>query len=225
MSLLLPVQIMRCVKFFWACPGSKAAGSGQRFKFSPDYRLRAFRSCPSRARTQGLSGVAKIFSTGLGLTASHAYYVERYATEKSANMEDSIIFIPSSEREAMQWLIPALDLPLTTMPMDEFMKAWHAIAYLYGGLHPDAATDHGEKIANNHEGPERFNLIEPRLIGPYYVQSGWPMVLAPLAEEAWRRYEAGRLEEDEFYCYHACKAGIVARMGDDTGLVSTFMND
>lgn len=140
-------------------------------------------------------------------------------------MEASILFIPSNEREALQWLIPALDRPLADMPMDEFMKAWHAIAYLYGGLHPDEATDHGAEIANDHDGPERFILIEPRLDAPYYVQSGWPLVLAPLAEEAWRRYEAGRLEEDEFYCYEACKAGIVARIRDDTGLVSTPMTD
>lgn len=140
-------------------------------------------------------------------------------------MEDSILFLPRNEREALQWLIPALDRPLVDMPMDEFMKAWHAISYLYGGLNPDEATDHGNVVANDHEGPERFDLIEPRLIGPYYVQSGWPLVLAPLAEEAWRRYEAGRLEEDEFYCYEACKAGILARMDDDTGLVSTPITD
>ena len=140
-------------------------------------------------------------------------------------MEASIIFIPKDEREALQWLIPALDRPLADMLMDEFMKAWHAIAYLYGGLHPDEATDHGDEITNDHDGPERFNLIEPRLAGPYYVQSGWPLVLAPLAKEAWRRYEAGRLEEDEFYCYEACKAGIVARQQDKTGLLSTSIVD
>ena len=116
-------------------------------------------------------------------------------------METSILFFPRSEREALQWLIPALDRPLANMPLDEFMKAWYAIGYLYGGLHPDEATNHGDEIANDNDGPDRFNLIEPRLIAPYYAQSGWPLVLAPLADEAWRRYEAGRLEEDEFYCY------------------------
>lgn len=136
-------------------------------------------------------------------------------------MDTSIIFIPSNEREALQWLIPALDRPLADMPMDEFMKAWHAVAYLYGGLHPDAATEHGEETANDHEGPDRFELIEPRLIGPYYVESGWPVVLAPLAAEAWRRYEADQLKEDEFYCAEAQWAGMEGRMIGDTGLAST----
>ncbi|MBK7942785.1 MAG: hypothetical protein IPJ87_13085 [Flavobacteriales bacterium] len=140
-------------------------------------------------------------------------------------METSIIFIPSDEREALQWLIPALDRPLADMPLDEFMKAWHAISYLYGGLNPDEATFHGEEISYEDDGPDRFRLIEPRLIAPYYVRSGWPLVLAPLAEEAWRRFDAGRLEDDELYCYEACKAGIMARMGDSTGLVSTPMTE
>ena len=105
------------------------------------------------------------------------------------------------------------------------MKAWHSIAYLYGGLHPDEATNHGDGIANDHDGPERFKLIETRLVGPYYVRSGWPVALVPLADEAWRRFEAGRLEEDEFYCYEACQAGIMARLGASTGLVSTPMTN
>jgi DNA (cytosine-5)-methyltransferase 1 len=95
-------------------------------------------------------------------------------------METSALFIPGNEREALQWLIPALDRPLANMPMDEFLKAWHAISYLFGGLNPDEATNHGVEVANDHDGPERFQLIEPRLVGPYYVQSGWPLVLAPM---------------------------------------------
>jgi hypothetical protein len=138
-------------------------------------------------------------------------------------MEASILFFPRNEHQALQWLIPALDRPLTDMPMDEFMKAWYAIGYLYGGLNPDEATDHGDEVANDHKGPNRFNLIEPRLVGPYYVQSGWPVVLAPLAREAWRRYEAGRLEEDELYCYELVKQGIMDRMSVEPGLLSTTL--
>ncbi len=135
-------------------------------------------------------------------------------------MDASTIFIPANEREALQWLIPALDRAVAAMPEDDLKKAWHAIAYLYGGLHPDSAIDHGDVIANDHEGPERFMLIDPRLIGPYYVRSGWPLVLVPIADEAWRRCECGRLMEDEFYCCEATVAGIVARMDASTSLSS-----
>jgi DNA (cytosine-5)-methyltransferase 1 len=138
-------------------------------------------------------------------------------------MEDMTILVPSSEHEALHWLIPALDRPLADMPMNEFLKAWFAIGYLYGGLYPDEATDHGEQIAFDNDGPDRFNLIEPRLIAPYYVQSGWPVVLAPLAAEAWKRYEAGLVEEDEFYCYELVMHGILDRQTGETGLASNTL--
>ena len=138
-------------------------------------------------------------------------------------MEDNITFRPNNEREALQWLIPALDRPLKNMPHDEFLKAWFAIGYLYGGLNPDEATLHGTEISYEDIGPDRFRLIEPRLIAPFYVRSGWPLVLAPLAEEAWRRDELGMLADDELYCYELVKAGILDRMDGETGLLSTSL--
>lgn len=139
-------------------------------------------------------------------------------------MVSSTLFIPGNEREALQWLIPALDRPLRDMPHAEFMRAWSAVAYLYGGLHPDAATDHGEAISFEGDGPDRFRILEPRLIAPFYVESGWPLVLAPLAEEAWRRGDLGMLADDELYCVDAQWAGIDhLHSGDHTGLVSTTL--
>lgn len=129
---------------------------------------------------------------------------------------------PKNEREALQWLIPALDRPLRNMPLDEFKKAWFAIGYLYGGLNPDE-IDHGTEISNEDDGPERFRLIEPRLIAPFYVNSGWPVVLAPLVAEAWRRRGSGMLEDDEIYCYEMVYAGIDGRKSGKTGLVSTTL--
>lgn len=136
-------------------------------------------------------------------------------------MEDHNTFIPSNEREALQWLIPALDRPLKNMPHDEFLKAWFAIGYLYGGLNPDEATFHGSEVSHEDDGPDRFRLIEPRLIAPFYVRSGWPLVLAPIADEAWRRDELGMMADDELYCYELVKIGILDRMSGQTGLLST----
>ncbi len=138
-------------------------------------------------------------------------------------MEHSINFIPNNEREALQWLIPALDRPLQNMPHEEFLKAWFAIGYLYGGLNPDEATSHGTEISYEDIGPDRFRLIEPRLIAPFFVRSGWPLVLAPIADEVWRRFDLGMLEEDELYCYELVKIGILDRMTGETGLVSTSL--
>lgn len=140
-------------------------------------------------------------------------------------MEDHNTFIPSSEREALQWLIPALDRPLKNMPHDEFLKAWFAIGYLYGGLNPDEATYHGSEVSHEDDGPDRFRLIEPRLIAPFYVRSGWPLELAPIADEAWRRDELGMMADDELYCYELIKIGILDRMSGETGLLMTSAND
>ena len=138
-------------------------------------------------------------------------------------MNTSAHLIPSSEREALQWLIPALDRPLENMPQEEFLKAWFAIGYLYGGLNPDEATFLGDGFSYEVNGPDRFRLIEPRLIAPFYVQSGWPLVLAPLAKEAWRRDALGMMADDELYCYELVQTGILDRMTDETGLVSTSL--
>lgn len=113
-------------------------------------------------------GVAalQIFNT-TWLRASHCLLCQRNTDRKSVTMEDSINSIPSSERVALQWLIPALDRPLQSMPHDEFLKAWFAIGYLYGGLNPDEATFHGTQVNNEDIGPDRFRLIEPRLVAPF----------------------------------------------------------
>lgn len=127
-------------------------------------------------------------------------------------MRTSDHFRPGSEQQALQWLIPALDRPLADMPQDDFIKAWFAIGYLYGGLNPDEATCHGTEISYKDDGPDRFRLIEPRLIAPFYVRSGWPVVLAPLAEEAWNRFDRGEMEDNELYCYELVQLGMLDRM-------------
>lgn len=131
--------------------------------------------------------------------------------------------IPRNEREALQWLIPALDRTLADMEQDAFLKAWSAIGYLYGGLDPDATIDHGTEMILEDDGPDRFRLIETRLIVPRYERSGWPVVLAPIAEEAWFRYEQGLMKEDEFYYSESLQAGIRDRMSGETGLASTTL--
>ncbi len=127
--------------------------------------------------------------------------------------------IPGSEQEALQWLLGALKHDLQDLPHDQFMKAWNAVFFLYGGLHPDGCDDHGEEISHVQDGPERFMKIEPRLIAPYYVNSGWPVLIAPLATEACKRYAADQMTEDEFYPADAQFAGFDVRYGGDSSLV------
>lgn len=124
--------------------------------------------------------------------------------------------LPKDETEAVEWLRPFLGDPsprfLKTVPAGIFKRAWYAIAFLYAGLHPDAALDHGEKTSRKPlENYEPVRILEPRLLAPYYERSGWPVILAPIAREAWRRYTADELSDQEFYCSEAQMAGMSHR--------------
>lgn len=126
-------------------------------------------------------------------------------------MNTPLTLIPSSEQEALEWLTPALDKEAQAMDTHEFKSAWAAVFYLYGGLHPDGALEHGTQIIATREEADATKDIDPRLLAPYYVESGWPLVLAPLAQEAWRRYELHLLHDDEMYCSDAQRAGFLER--------------
>jgi DNA (cytosine-5)-methyltransferase 1 len=71
--------------------------------------------------------------------------------------------------------------------------------------------ENGTRIAQDIQDYPPVSGVEPRLVKPYYEQSGWPVVLAPVAKEAWRRYESGGFNDDEFYCSEAQMAGICHR--------------
>lgn len=119
--------------------------------------------------------------------------------------------VPRSQEEAVQWLLPVLDITakeLRQLSHEEFLRSWRAVAFLYPGLHPDSALDHGTATEHRTEGPSWVMTMEPRLVTPYYRQSGWPVVLKPLADEAWRRDGAGLLAEDELYAVDAQHAGM-----------------
>lgn len=93
----------------------------------------------------------------------------------------SYIYMPSSLRSAGRHLRIALTDSLERLPKLTFVRAWCAIAYLHPGLHPD---------------------------GFECEDSGWPRNLKPFAAEAWRRFESGKLTDNELYCHQTCKARI-----------------
>ena len=123
--------------------------------------------------------------------------------------------LPRNEDEAVERLRPLLDLPETALrriDAELFKRAWFSIAFLYAGLHPDSALDHGDTITRESEQEYgSVSRLEPRLLAPYYVRSGWPVVLAPIAREAWRRFRRGKLKDYEFYSCEAQQAGISHR--------------
>lgn len=138
--------------------------------------------------------------------------------KKSMKQQKRIKFdlspLPNDEHEAVRWLVSVLDLDsraLKELPIKKFKQAWYSISFIFMGLHPDGALEHGTEVSNDSEDCEVVSAGDPRLINPYYVQSGWPVVLERIAKEAWRRYEDGLLADEEFYCSDAQMAGACCR--------------
>lgn len=100
---------------------------------------------------------------------------------------NSAFFIPSSLRAAGRELRLALYSPIQEMPTDQFIRAWCSVAYLFPGLHPDAAND---------------------------VDGGWPRTLSRFATEAWRRFEREDISEEVLYPSDAQWCGLYDRMAE-----------
>lgn len=138
--------------------------------------------------------------------------------KKSIKRQKQIKFdlspLPSSEKEAVHWLVPLLDLDsraLKDVSSKAFKQAWYSISYIFMGLHPDGALEHGKEVSHDSSDYPVVSAGDPRLINPCYVQSGWPVVLERIAREAWRRYESELLADEEFYCSDAQMAGACFR--------------
>lgn len=90
-----------------------------------------------------------------------------------------------------------------------FLQGWHALLWLFPGLHPDNALDHGD---------DRLDWPEAETVLPglapasrqVHVRSGWPVALVLIGEEAWRRYDANEFEDGQFYNEEAQRAGMLA---------------
>jgi len=96
---------------------------------------------------------------------------------------------------------------LRLLPKQRFLRGWHALLFLFPGLHPDNALDHGdaiEEIPTEQLGLPGFE----QLLARRHARSGWPVALEVIGREAWRRYEGGDLGDDEFYCVTAQRAGL-----------------
>jgi len=120
--------------------------------------------------------------------------------------------LPKDNNQALEWLMPLIRVAdrkaLRKVGIDEFKRGWFSIGFLYPGLHPDSALEHGRQISHEILSHAKVRKTEPCLTTPFYVGSGWPVALTPVAKEAWRRFEADELKDDEFYCSEAVVAGM-----------------
>lgn len=103
---------------------------------------------------------------------------------------------------------------LRALTLDELLRGWKAILFLFPDLHPDNARDHGEDIEQSLSG-QLDPLVFAELFSERYVRSGWPVALQHLGSEVWRRYKAGELGAAELYgsvSHHANKFNLHKRL-------------
>ena len=101
-------------------------------------------------------------------------------------------YIPKSCSQAIKWLRPVVETSAGSSlkeASDRILeRGLNAIAFLYGGLHPDNIA-HGKC---NSEGLQKANGItiehynDTRLL-PFCSECGWPNLLRPVVEEITQR--------------------------------------
>jgi DNA (cytosine-5)-methyltransferase 1 len=118
--------------------------------------------------------------------------------------------MPSNNQEAIEKLLRVANLSirkLRSISISDFICSWHALLFLFPDIHPDGALDHGQKVqrvvAEMPQSPKFKKLVIRR-----YARSGWPIALRRFGSEAWRRFEAGEMSENDFYCIEAQRAGM-----------------
>ena len=125
--------------------------------------------------------------------------------------EGARVILPTSKDAAVETLITYSHFDrrqLRALATHEFLAAWHALLYVFPGLHPDNALDHGETIEFGGVAKQARSAIG-QLAARHYARSGWPVVLALLGEEAGKRYyEEGELSDAEYYCVEVQRAGL-----------------
>ena len=95
------------------------------------------------------NAVPPLVSEAVGVAVKN--YIEN-TMKKSKTIKFDLAPLPKDEKEAVNWLLPLLDLDnraLRLVPQHNFKRAWYSIAFLYAGLHPDSALENGTRIAQD----------------------------------------------------------------------------
>ena len=101
---------------------------------------------------------------------------------------------------------------LRALPVEDFLRGWHALLFLFPGLHPDNALDHGrdiEEVSTERLGVPGFE----RELDRRHARSGWPVTLELIGCEAWYRHKQEQITESDLYCTEAQRAGLLVTKG------------
>lgn len=127
-------------------------------------------------------------------------------------------------QDAIEQLLGVANLgvrKLRAMPMEQFVSAWHALLFLFPEIHPDGALDHGEEIQRVVVKTSQSSVFK-KLVVRRYARSGWPIALRRFGAEAWRRFKAGAMAEEDFYCIEAQRTGLATNKTKDGRTGKTY---
>jgi DNA (cytosine-5)-methyltransferase 1 len=139
--------------------------------------------------------------------------LDRPAQQARTPLRSSASSIPADAEQAakrLHVLMHCDQRQLRALDTVTFVQSWHSLLWLFPGLHPDNALDHGPE---KHDWPEAETVL-PGIAPSHrqvHVRSGWPVALVLIGEEAWRRFSARELDRNSFYCSEAQASGIKLR--------------
>ncbi len=167
----------------------------------PPARTHAFRVIGNAVPplvAEAVGDVTRTFLRSLSESSRRQFSVARHAT------------IPRTREEAakrLNELMYCSRRELRELAAARILAGWHALLWLFPGLHPDNALDHG---SDQIEWPEARAVLPTLAAERHHVftRSGWPVALVLIGEEVWRRYDAGEITDEAFYCADAQQARL-----------------
>jgi DNA (cytosine-5)-methyltransferase 1 len=136
----------------------------------------------------------------------------RQSQPSAATHEPARVFLPTERADAARELERLAQLDRRTLrelPLEDFLRGWHALLFLFPDLHPDNALDHGDAVETWDD--SQLPLPGLEFLARRYTRTGWPVALELIGREAWRRYQTKNLAADELYCAAAQRAGLMAK--------------
>jgi DNA (cytosine-5)-methyltransferase 1 len=95
--------------------------------------------------------------------------------------------------ELEQFVNDSMLRPIEFIEDEEFKCSWKKIHQILPHLHPESALDNGKEISSI---PQRRTSF---CLEPYFIRSGWPVELTPIALEAHQRYKCGRMVASDYF--------------------------
>ena len=84
-------------------------------------------------------------------------------------------------------------ISIDSVENDVFLDIWITIHKLLPNLHPESISDNGNEIS----------VIPSRKVSfclePYFLRSGWPIELLPIALEAQKRYKVKKISVSDYF--------------------------